>query len=295
MDEHRTARHPLSYVRAERGWSLERLARLLALAAERRGLRYTPGRDRVWAWEQGQTPSCDYQLLLADVLSLDPRLPDQMPWPAWLPAFEAPRPFTPADSRAVLEEALMPDTPDRRAFLAYTSSALLAVAASWPGAAPLPLTSRGTADRVDGELVDWLEQRAGDLAELTPRLPAANRLVDAHLRTCLQVITDGSYSPQCGRRLHAIAARLAQTSGWRAFDQGRHAAAQLAPGPARRAAHHRHRPGRGGAGGPGLSVHLDASGTHCDRAAGLCPRRSPLACHAVPAATAHRPRRRHHR
>ncbi|MEU3855324.1 hypothetical protein AB0F02_37165, partial [Streptomyces sp. NPDC029554] len=64
----RLQEHPLTYVREQRGWSMERLARELQAAARRRRMILTPSRDRIYKWESGRVaaPDADYQMLLAD-------------------------------------------------------------------------------------------------------------------------------------------------------------------------------------------------------------------------------------
>ncbi|WP_331738357.1 XRE family transcriptional regulator [Embleya sp. NBC_00896] len=114
---------------------------------------------------------------------------------------------------------------DRRTF-AYGSAALAALAHQWATHDPTDLITGPTGKHVDDELLAWLETTSARLTTLaTEQRQHTARLLDAHLETVTTLIADARYSPVIGRRLHVLAAALAQTIGWHRFDQGAHRAA----------------------------------------------------------------------
>jgi transcriptional regulator with XRE-family HTH domain len=169
VTEDRFEQHPLTHVRHRNGWSMDDLARLLTLAAHRRGMICRPGRDRIYKWESRRaTPSEDYQMLLADVLHIPDAHRALHPWPWWLPAYDTPHPFTARGSRAALTEVLVAlEHPDRRAFLAFTTAALAGTAAQWAAAEPARLADALNGRRVDAALLAWLDHRTTELRALT--------------------------------------------------------------------------------------------------------------------------------
>ncbi|MFJ8078756.1 XRE family transcriptional regulator [Streptomyces sp. NPDC096176] len=222
-------RHPLTYVREQRGWSMEGLTRLLALAARRRGMLKQPGRDRVYKWEHGlASPGDDYQMLLADVLGISQDDVAGLGWPWWLPAFDAPHPFTARGTHAALTEVLVAlDHPDRRGFLVLTTGGLAGLAADWATIEPERLTGALAGRRVDKTLLAWLETQTIELRALTnTSAPECTTLVHALLKTSIQLIRTGVYDEPTGRRLLQVAASAAQCAGWLHFDQGEHGACQ---------------------------------------------------------------------
>ncbi|MFE3205780.1 helix-turn-helix domain-containing protein [Embleya sp. NPDC059237] len=218
-------RHPLSLVRAERGWSLEDLAREVRDAAARRGLRSGTRRGRVWKWESGVEPCAESQLLLAEALGVDPADVDVLAWPHWLPGLQAPLPLGAHHTVTALREALK-TTMKRRTLLGYTGTALAGLAAQWAVLEPPAVAGSRPGAAVDAEFVEWLETTAAQLSGLAtvrPRHTAA--LLEAHLETVTTLITDAGHTPRVGRRLHLLAASLSQTIAWVRFDQGEHAVA----------------------------------------------------------------------
>lgn len=116
---------------------------------------------------------------------------------------------------------------DRRSFLALSSSALVDLAADWARIEPQHLDRALDGQHVDEELLQWLEQRSGELRALAAGPNSqVSRLVDAHLSTCIELIVQDRYSAADSRRLHTVAADLAHCAAWRRFDDGRHADAQ---------------------------------------------------------------------
>ncbi|GAA0968277.1 helix-turn-helix transcriptional regulator [Actinocorallia libanotica] len=218
-------RHPLTYLRRQRGWSLADLARKLRAQARAAGLRSGIDRNRVWRWEQGiAVPNDDSQRLLADLLNVPASAVEQSKWPGRLPAFEHPAPFSPAGSRVALREVQVTRM-ERRSFLIFSSGALVQAAADWARLEPRHLDQALAGQPVDTELVEWLEQRAAELRRLPPG-PQVNSLVDAHLHTVIDLLDGGRYPEATGRRLHAVTADLSHCAAWIRFDADRHAAAQ---------------------------------------------------------------------
>ncbi|MEU5109741.1 XRE family transcriptional regulator [Streptomyces sp. NPDC021354] len=208
---------------------MEKLACLLADAARRRGMIFHPGRDRIYKWEDRRaTPSDVYQMLLADVLGVDQADVQELGWPWWLPAFDAPHSFSARGNRAALTEVLVTQPHrDRRTFLALTTGALVSVASDWVAIEPERLAGALHGRRVDPHLLAWLETRTGELRALTnTAAPECTELVQVLLKTTIKIIDGAVFDEPTGRRLHQVAAAAAQCAGWLHFDQHEYAAAQ---------------------------------------------------------------------
>ncbi|MFF4083391.1 XRE family transcriptional regulator [Streptomyces sp. NPDC001777] len=223
-------RHPLTYTRDQRGWSMEKLAQHLNLAARRRGLRIAADRSRVYRWEHRRVgaPSDLYQELLADVFGVDPARLRTTGWPWWLPAYDRPFPFSPAGARAAHTELLVDlDQPDRRAFLVLTAGSLVGMAADWARVEPERLAGALAGRRVDEGLLTWLESSVGRLPGLANTSPQeCVDLLCAAMRATIRLLDSARYDGPTGRRLHTVLAQAAQSAAWLHFDQGRHASAQ---------------------------------------------------------------------
>ncbi|WP_049580064.1 helix-turn-helix transcriptional regulator [Streptomyces sp. SBT349] len=214
----------MTYLRLQRGWSLEELARRVRLSAERQGLRSGITRQRISHFEHGKrTPSEETQLLFAEVFAVPEREVNPLNWPEWLPATDSPLSLGPRSTFAAVREAM---TVDRRAFAAYTGAALTALAHQWSLLEPSRLAGSLGGKTVDGALLTWLEDSTAQLAELaTAQRQHTVRLLDAHLATLTDLLRDAHYSEETGRRLHIQVARVAQTIGWHRFDQDQQGAA----------------------------------------------------------------------
>ncbi|MFF4943769.1 helix-turn-helix domain-containing protein [Streptomyces rubiginosohelvolus] len=223
-------RHPLTYVRQQRGWSMEKLARHLNLAAQRRGLRIAADRSRIYRWEHGRVgvPSDLYQELLAEVLGIDSARWRTAPWPWWLPAYDRPFPFSPGGASAAHTELLVElDQPDRRTFLVLAAGPLVGMATEWARVEPERLAGALAGSRVDESLLAWLEssvERLPGLANTSPQECAD--LLGAAMRVTINLLDSARYSEPTGRRLRTVLAQAAQSAAWLHFDQGRHASAQ---------------------------------------------------------------------
>ncbi|MER8073839.1 XRE family transcriptional regulator, partial [Streptomyces sp. NPDC094034] len=222
--------HPLTYVRLQRGWSMEKLAYHLNLAAQRRSLRIAADRGRIYRWEHRRVgaPSDLYQELLADVLGIDSARWRTMAWPWWLPAYDRPFPFSPVGVRAAHTELLVDlDQPDRRTFLVLAAGSLVGMATEWARVEPERLVGALAGRRVDGSLLTWLEssvERLPGLANTSPQECAD--LLGAAMRVTINLLDSARYDEPTGRRLRTVLAQAAQSAAWLHFDQGRHASAQ---------------------------------------------------------------------
>ncbi|MFE4368227.1 XRE family transcriptional regulator [Streptomyces sp. NPDC056835] len=117
--------------------------------------------------------------------------------------------------------------PDRRAFLALSTTALVGVARDWAAIEPERLSSALRGRRVDEALLTWLESGVDELRTLTNASgPECIDLVQSLLRTSVKLIDAATYDQPAGRRLHQVAAAAAQCAGWLHFDQREYAAAQ---------------------------------------------------------------------
>ncbi|GAB1340034.1 hypothetical protein ACE1SV_66240 [Streptomyces sp. E-15] len=85
---------------------------------------------------------------------------------------------------------------------------------------------RHTGWTVDAEMLDWLEATGAELIRLaTERRRRTRHLLDAHLTTVTDFISESRYTPAAGQRLHTLAASLSQAIAWQHFDERRHASA----------------------------------------------------------------------
>ncbi|WP_329583490.1 XRE family transcriptional regulator [Streptomyces sp. NBC_01361] len=221
--------HPLAAVRDEHNWSMDDLSARMKRAARARGRRSGADRNRIWKWEaRGVEPSADSQYLIADVLGIPHAEVDRLGWPWWLPVHAQPRPFTTTDSHAVLQETYVPH--DRRAFLIYSGTALVALAEHWTHSTPAQARSLDTAldgGRLDEDLLNWLEQRTGELRAMSAHhQKVAAPLIEAHRSAVHELLDNARYEQPNELRLHSMAAQLGQSAGWNEFDNGHHALAQ---------------------------------------------------------------------
>ncbi|MFE4973075.1 XRE family transcriptional regulator [Kitasatospora sp. NPDC056651] len=219
-------RHPLAYARELRGWSQRDLVVELNKAARRQGLLSGADKTAVSRWEHWRkTPNADSQLLIAEAFGVPVSDMDAYGWPSWLPGRDEPLPLGATHTVQALHDAQRAAM-DRRSFMTFSTISLGGLAAQWAAAEPERLASGMNGKRVDGELVDWLEETSRRLTALpTEQRQHTAGLTDAHLATVTDLIKAGRYGETVGRRLHRLAASLATTCGWHRFDQGRHWAA----------------------------------------------------------------------
>jgi tetratricopeptide (TPR) repeat protein len=220
--------HPLSAIRAQRGWTLADVATLIQ---RRSGLNMACRREKVWRWEHGITPELPAQYALAAELCVDRDQVDAHPWPGWLLLAAGDElvagPWTPQVAQDVLSRVVRSALMDRRGFLILSGTAAAGLALSWSTAevGEFSATANG---RVTPEVVDHLQARVEELWRLDDVLGGGSCLDAgvADLRLVDRLIRLGHYSPAIGRRLWTLAAALARFCGWAAFDAGHEAAAQ---------------------------------------------------------------------
>src|SRR5262249_24715759 len=220
--------HPLSYIRAERGWTHQDLVSVIA----RRVGNMAARREKAWRWEhRGVVPDRESQLALAAELGVPAERVDRLPWPRWLPASDALRtalPWSQAGSVEAIEDALERAVLDRRGFLILAGSSLVGVAQDWLRIEPEHLAAVLGGGRVTEDFLVCVEDGLPrlHLLEAAHGGDRARRLIDAELGMVAQVLSGSSYTAAAARRLHALAAELGSLAGWASFDAGLHAAAQ---------------------------------------------------------------------
>ena len=225
--------HPLAFVRAQRGWSYQRLARVVARRARDLGVaNMAAERQKVWRWEhRGVVPDRVSQLALAAELGVPAERLETHPWPAWLPTGDAVRieyPWTAAGSITALMDVVEDALADRRGFPTLTSNAVATLATEWLKLEPARLQGALAGGRVDAQIVNRIEHNIPGLRLMDDRLggESVRRLVDAELGLVADLLARGSYTEQIARQLHRVAAELARFAGWVSFDAGFQTAAQ---------------------------------------------------------------------
>lgn len=220
--------HPLSYVRAERGWTYQDLVNVIA----RRVGNMAARREKAWRWEhRGVVPDRESQLALAAELGVPAEHVDRLSWPRWLPAGDTLRtalPWSQAGSVEAIEDALERAVLDRRGFMILAGSSLVGVAEEWLRIEPEHLAAVLGGGRVTEDFLVSVEDGLPRLhvLEAAHGGDRARRLIDAELGMVAQVLSGSSYTTATARRLHALAAELGSLAGWASFDAGLHAAAQ---------------------------------------------------------------------
>ncbi|ADP80581.1 hypothetical protein [Pseudofrankia inefficax] len=225
--------HPLTFVRAQRGWSYQKLARVVAKRARDLGeANMAAERQKVWRWEhRGVVPDRVTQLALATELGVPTDRLDSHPWPTWLPTGDNVRtnyPWTQAGSLTALTDVVEDAVADRRGFLTISSSGIAALAEQWLGLEPAHLAGALDGGLVDEQIVTRIAHSLPGLRVMDNRLGGASvrRLVDAELGVVAELLSAGRYTEQISRELHLVAAELARFAGWVSFDAGYQTAAQ---------------------------------------------------------------------
>ncbi len=225
--------HPLAFVRAQRGWSYQRLARVVARRARDLGVaNMAAERQKVWRWEhRGVVPDRVSQLALAAELGVSSEKVESHPWPAWLPTGDVVRtdyPWSGAGSVTSMIDVVEDALTDRRGFLTITGAGVAALAGEWLNLEPARLAAALGGRQVDTQIVNRIEHNIPGLRLMDDRLggESVRRLVDAELGVVTELLTRGSYTEKIGERLQLLAAELARVAGWASFDAGYHTSAQ---------------------------------------------------------------------
>lgn len=129
--------HPLSCIRAERGWTYQDVVDIVA----RRVGNMSARREKAWRWEhRGVVPDLETQQALASELGVPHALLSSSPWPAWLPVGDrtaARVAWTPQDCVAALDATAGTALHDRRGFVVAGAGSAAAAAQRWLALAPL--------------------------------------------------------------------------------------------------------------------------------------------------------------
>ena len=220
--------HPLSHVRAARGWTYQDVVDVVARRVGNAAAR----REKAWRWEHaGVVPDLDSQRALAAELGITVDRLLTHPWPHWLPTGDpVPTSFTwDADgslhaTESALEHAML----DRRGFTKLTGTMVAGLAEEWLKIEPPQLLAAMGGGRIGTSLVERLEEGVPRLRLLEAERGGerARRLIDAELGIVTEVVAHAGYSTDQALRLHALSAELGRMAGWASFDAGMHAAAQ---------------------------------------------------------------------
>jgi hypothetical protein len=227
-DQSAVLAHPLSYVRAERGWTYQALAEVVARTVGN----MAADRNKAYRWERrGVEPEDDAQLALAKVLGVPAEVVRTVGWPGWLPVGQRPAielPWTATNCLTVLHHTAGAAMFDRRGFLTLAAGALANVANHWLTTEPERLTAVLNGGRIDTTLVGCFEQCLPTIRHMWHTLggESVQAVADAELRMATNLLREGSYTDTTAARLYAVGAELAYIAGFSSFNTGRHAAAE---------------------------------------------------------------------
>jgi transcriptional regulator with XRE-family HTH domain len=219
---------PLTYIRHQRGWTLEDVAELVK---RRSGLNMAVHRQKVWRWENNQAvPELPAQIALAEELGIPTATVHNQPWPVWLLAYDGYgrvdqwTPQTALQSMAGCMDAIT----DRRSFLLFSGEAAVAMAAAWAGIPAAKVERAAGGGRVDDEVADWIEGRIVQLWHLDDMVGGDGclHLAQADLKLVHRLLERGRYSGDVEQRLYRSAGEILRFAGWSAFDAHQHAAAE---------------------------------------------------------------------
>lgn len=225
--------HPLTFVRKQRGWSYQTLARIVSKRARELGeVNMAAERQKVWRWEhRGVVPDRLTQLALAAELGVPPEKLDSHPWPAWLPTGEEVRieyPWTQDGCLTAMTDVVQDAVSDRRGFLTISASRVAVLAEEWLELEPARLAGALDGGLVDDQIVHRIAHNIPGLRVMDDRLGGASvrRLVDAELGVVTELLSRGRFNERIGRELHVVAGELARFAGWVFSDAGFETAAQ---------------------------------------------------------------------
>ncbi len=237
----RVLHHPLAYVRAMLGLGKTKFAELVRLHGSMLGHNLGTTRSTVFKWERGDhDPDEVTQRVIADMLRVPDAARASVPWPYWLPAWEASSFAAPWTSAATLESLTQlagSGSMDRRGFLGIGGASLMGMGAQWAAADPA-IAAAATGDAVTPGTVDRMSERVNSLRAMEEETGGGDLLDSARadLRLITRMLDNGRYSEETGRRLYALAAEVCCLLGWMSYDTSLHTAAQQHYGAALRAA-----------------------------------------------------------
>ncbi|MFI9591178.1 helix-turn-helix transcriptional regulator [Nonomuraea sp. NPDC052265] len=221
-------RHPLAYLRDQRGWSQTDVAELVQ---RRSGLNMAVNRQKVWRWEHNLvTPELDAQLAIAAEVGIDRRKVLNHPWPSWLLMVDGTEPlgqaWTVEAAKHTMAGCMNADT-DRRSFLLMSGDDAVQLAGAWAAVPAQKITHAAEGGTVDTEIVAWVENHIHRLWRLDDLVGGdyCLHLAQADLQLVARLLQRGRYRSAVEQRLFAAAGELLRFAGWCAFDGDRHAAA----------------------------------------------------------------------
>jgi tetratricopeptide (TPR) repeat protein len=222
--------HPLQDLLARRRWTAAAFLQRVAARHQARGDGTIATRkEKVSRWIAGTVPEFSVQQAIADVLGINNDEILDRNWPDWLTLalcddrIVEELPWTPAGTVEALEHLGGPV--DRRGFLITSSTALAAILAQWNNA---PAATAIPGRRIGADVADLFDLRLDALRRLDDRVGSAQTYSAARteLQLISQVLSNGSYTENIGRRLFTSAAEASRLAGWCAYDTGHHALAE---------------------------------------------------------------------
>ncbi|SDI49795.1 hypothetical protein SAMN05421505_1605 [Sinosporangium album] len=239
MSDQPLARHPLTHLRRQRGWSLTDLAQVVQ---RRAGVNMAANRQKIWRWEHGlAVPDLPAQLAIATEVGIDPNTVAALPWPTWLLTVDGMERIDQGWTTGTAKDTLtlvgcMTDISDddRRAYLLLTGQQAADLATAWAAVPAVPTiptsklrhaTGHGI---VDAELAGWVEGRVHQLWHLDDLIGGdyCLTLAQADLQLIRRLLEQARFGGLIEQRLLTAAGELLRLTGWCAFDADRHAAAE---------------------------------------------------------------------
>ena len=232
--------HPLGDMLHQLGWRPEDLARRLNESAAQQGWSARIHIKTPYKWLAGQQPRPPWrqliQLLMGTELRRELAVADfgwQEPRP--LPALATnalAQPWTTEGGLRAAQNVNEAVTMQRRTlFTGIASAAMTASAHEWLLAttrSDSPNSGRRNGPPLCPDVIDTLDAITGNLRRMDDHLGGGQTLalVQAHLKTVLDLLQRHRYSDTLGQRLHSTAAELLRLAGWLSFDSGRHPQAE---------------------------------------------------------------------
>ncbi|MFF3441792.1 hypothetical protein [Streptosporangium sp. NPDC002721] len=220
-------RHPLTYLRAQRGWTLADVAELVQ---RRSGLNMATHRQKVYRWEHQVVPELAAQLAIAEEVGVDAQTVLNLGWPSWLLTADGTEPldqaWTPETAKQIMAGCMSADG-DRRGFLLLSGNETAELAGAWATIPTGKIMRAGGGGTVDAEVVTWVEDAIHRLWHLDDLVGGdyCLHLAQANLQLISRLLHGGRYRSAVERRLYGAAGELLRFAGWCAFDSHRHAAA----------------------------------------------------------------------
>ncbi|WP_204041859.1 hypothetical protein [Acrocarpospora phusangensis] len=194
-----------------------------------RGLGTT--RKTVTRWERGVVPDAAAQAVLRELFEVSREAYARTSWPRWLPTGAVAGATETWDREGtvraldnVTEEAPV----DRRRFIVLAGAEILLPVFQWRLNPGPWIAYQEDGRQVSTALVDEIEQLMATRRRMDDEHGGGALLsaLNADLRFITDLLKNGSYQNETGRRLYATAAEAARLAGWAAAESGRYAAAQ---------------------------------------------------------------------